>query len=117
MRADKLAVDRIELRNARLGERNKIVAQEASRLWWDKWLRIVFGCSLFALVVYWLTAVLGVVERQHGPDRLSDAVLVALVATTTVNVLGLLYIVARYLSPQPIRNGKVNPRGRTHHRQ
>jgi hypothetical protein len=63
-------------------------------------LRLVFA-GLFAYLAYWwLDRVGGIVDRQTDEKKLSDAVLVALLTTTTVNVLGLLYFVASYLFPK-----------------
>ena len=39
----------------------------------------------------------------------SDAVIIALITTTTINVLGLFYIVARWLFPQKNSNDKTAP--------
>jgi hypothetical protein len=45
------------------------------------------------------------IKTMFGIDfELSDAVLIALITTTTVNVLGLFYIVARWLFPSKLMN-------------
>ncbi len=63
---------------------------------------------VFWLVVGWLIFV-GIVVVADGikpvwnNDRfdLSDPVLIALITTTTINVIGLFFIVLRYLFPNP----------------
>lgn len=109
--------EKMRLVNAKLVEdtrtiahRNAILEQEASRLWWDKYLRIAATLVIFQVVIFWLWSVLQVLREQGissdtgpSPNRLGDSVLIALLGTTTVNVLGLLFIVARYLFPQPTK--------------
>ncbi len=63
-----------------------------------------YGFWLFVLAAAWIVAVLLVVLLQgflaHRPDpifNLSENVLIASIGSTTVNVLGLLAIVIRYL--------------------
>jgi hypothetical protein len=75
----------------------------------DVVLRLIFA-GLFAYLAYWwLNRVGGIVERQTDDKKLSDAVLVALLGTTTVNVLGLLYFVAGYLFPKLKPEGPPEP--------
>jgi hypothetical protein len=55
---------------------------------------------LFVIMAFLLFAA---IKTMFGIDfELSDAVLIALITTTTVNVLGLFYIVARWLFPSKI---------------
>lgn len=57
------------------------------------------------LTCCWLTSVLLILATQGLSEgrlhffQLSDGVLVALLGTTTVNVVGLFYVVAKYLFP------------------
>ncbi len=109
-----LMVERMRLENekftvevAALRLRNELVAQEVSRLWWDKYTRLGACLAIFAIVVGWL-AVVAVLLLNAGISR-SDAVFVAALGTTSVNVLGLLYIVARYLFPIPARGNADAP--------
>ena len=66
---------------------------------------------IFVLACAWLAAVLWIIVLQgfggvpgsvDKPFRLTDSVLLALMGTTTVNVLGTLYIVANYLFPKKL---------------
>lgn len=109
-----LNVDRLRLENAKLEAevaalrlRNDVLTQEVSRLWWDKYTRLLACAAIFAIVVGWL-AVVAVLLLNTGISR-SDAVFVAALGTTSVNVLGLLYIVARYLFPIPTRGNADLP--------
>lgn len=68
-------------------------------------MRKVFASLLFALSLGWLIFI-GKVVWVSGkgftggdPFKLSDAVLIALITTTTVNVLGLFFAVTRWLFP------------------
>ena len=68
----------------------------------DRAQRKQYSARLFWLVVGWLFAVGGVL-LLHGFSawsfELSEIVLTTLISTTTVSVLGLFTIVARYLFP------------------
>jgi hypothetical protein len=71
-------------------------ARKAQFLGFRRWL----VPSLFALTVAWLVFVGCIVlreELQH--NKLSDAVLIALLGTATANVLGLLIIVLKSIFP------------------
>jgi hypothetical protein len=61
--------------------------------------------KLFWLLCVWLFIVVGVLLLQGwrgGSFWLSDAVLAALLGTTTVNVVGLFYVVAKFLYPSRV---------------
>jgi hypothetical protein len=65
--------------------------------------RKTWGERVFWLLVAWLIVVLiGFVFQGFGLGgfHVSDSVLIALISTTTANVLGLGYIVANYLFPK-----------------
>lgn len=68
--------------------------------------RRTFAPKLYLLTCCWLAAVLGVLFTQGFSDgrlhffHLNDNVLIALLGTTTVNVVGLFYVVAKYLFPE-----------------
>lgn len=69
----------------------------------DREQRKYFSTWIFGVVCAYLLIVLVLLYLTgFSLTRLSDTVLVALLTTTTVNVIGLLVIVARYLFP---RNG------------
>lgn len=90
------------LERRRLQLQNELMEQEVSRLWWDKYTRLTACAAIFGIVIGWLCAVRQLLVLP-ATDRPTDAVLIAALGTTTVNVLGLLYIVARYLFPQQKR--------------
>ena len=59
-----------------------------------------YGCSIAVLLPVWLLAIFVLVLAQafsfHG-IKISDQVLIALIGSTTLNVIGLYAIVAKYL--------------------
>lgn len=77
----------------------KVDALEAERTM--LWQRKLYAFLLFALSFLWLVGIF-VVLWFVGKKWLefSDAVVSFLIGTTTANVLGLFYIVARWLFPQ-----------------
>ena len=64
------------------------------------WQRKVYAVLLFLLSTAWLIFI-AVFLWEAGKERLkvSDPIQIALITTTTINVLGLFYIVARWLFP------------------
>lgn len=69
----------------------------------DQQQRRVFAYWLFGVLCLWLAAILVMLFFQGFSYRaftLSDEVLIAALATTTINVIGLFVIVARYLFPK-----------------
>jgi hypothetical protein len=63
-----------------------------------------YARSLFFLLVFWLIALLVAVFFQAFGAwgfKLSDAVLIALLSTSTVNIVGLYMVVAKYIFPGP----------------
>ena len=73
--------------------------------------RRIYAEKLFMLSVVW-TIFIGafLVAAGLGNLRVSDSVLIALITTTTANVLGLFYIVAKWLFPQPAAESSVSSR-------
>lgn len=65
-----------------------------------------FAPKLYVLTCCWLASVLVILLTQGVSEgglhffHLNDGVLVALLGTTTVNVVGLFYVVAKYLFPE-----------------
>jgi hypothetical protein len=115
VRRDVLQSDRIELENKKLDYQNQRLALENRRLelenreldlknsqrQWDNWIRVAMVGVLSGLVAWWLSSVLIILDRRtRDPDKLTDGVLIALLGTTTLNVVGLMYTIARYLFPQ-----------------
>ena len=71
--------------------------------------RKTFAPKLYALTCCWLCSVVVIILMQAFSEgnsrhffRLSDSVLIALLGTTTVNVIGLFYAVAKYLFPEKL---------------
>ncbi|MGL6094343.1 MAG: hypothetical protein ACRC7O_00895 [Fimbriiglobus sp.] len=68
-------------------------------------MRVFAGAAIFTGVLIWMWAVLDLLRTQQtSPEstaRLSDATLVTLLGTTSITVLGLVNIVARYFFPSP----------------
>ncbi|MCI0638684.1 MAG: hypothetical protein L0Y70_06390 [Gemmataceae bacterium] len=76
--------------------------QETKRMKSEHTFRIRAGITIFVIVCVWLVIVVGIMIWQGAIEkdaRMPDAVLVALLATTTVNVIGMLLVVIRYLFP------------------
>jgi len=92
-------LQKLQLENEKLRFENQRIRNEVSRGRIDLWLRLGMAVGLFTFVCWYLTAVVGLAGRPTGETRLTDAALVALFGTTTVNVIGLLLTVARYLFP------------------
>lgn len=71
--------------------------------------RKIYAALLFCLSLIWLLAT-GVFLFLAGWGKLkvADSVLIALITTTTANVLGLFYIVARWLFPHKIASDRTN---------
>ena len=78
----------------------------------DREQRKTYSLRLFVLICVWISVVFGIVIA-HGCEsvafRLDQAELVTLIGSTTVNVIGLFAIVARYLFP----NSEVRSSTRT----
>lgn len=68
--------------------------------------RRTFAPKLYTLTCVWLVLVIAIVLLQGFSEgrfhvfRLAEGVLIALLGTTTVNVVGLFYVVAKYLFPE-----------------
>lgn len=73
------------------------------------WQRKLYAFLLFALSFLWLTGIF-VILWFVGKKWLefSDAIVIFLIGTTTANVLGLFYIVARWLFPQKSSGDKIS---------
>lgn len=78
-------------------ELRKLTA-EADKMVQDNQGRRAFSRNIFAVVAFWLAFVMAVVVLcASGKWTLSDAVLIALITTTTATVIGIFLIVANYL--------------------
>ncbi|HJP94430.1 MAG TPA: hypothetical protein VJ875_20890 [Pyrinomonadaceae bacterium] len=90
----KYQLERLELENTRLSDEN-VELKDVHEL------RKQYIPNLFILTVAWLVTVIVIVWRaaEGTPFYLSDNVLVALITSTTVNVIGIFVIAARWLFP------------------
>lgn len=92
-----------DLETIRLQERiteyqSKVHALEVERVMLDQ--RKIYASRLFDLSQYWLLFIGAfLLLAGFGKLKVADSVLIALITTTTANVLGLFYIVARWLFP------------------
>lgn len=63
-----------------------------------------YARSFFKLTCLWVAVIVSLLLFQGFggliPFKLSDAVLLAAIGTTTVNIIGILYVVANYLFPK-----------------
>jgi hypothetical protein len=71
-------------------------------------LRSGYALKLFVLLCGWVTAILILLICQGAGSffgtrsfHLDDKVLIAAIGSTTVNVIGLFYVVVRYIFPEP----------------
>jgi len=69
-------------------------------MWVDLGLRALMAVLFLGMAWWWLCKVGTILQAQTTEKHLSDAVLIALVTTTTIHILGLLYFVANYLFPK-----------------
>ncbi|MEO0017248.1 MAG: hypothetical protein RLZZ522_531 [Verrucomicrobiota bacterium] len=99
--------ERQSLEIARLTEEIEEIRSSRSRNSDIHWARIIGLALLFILVVCWLVTIcvfLYLSGRQYEGTttkflQLSDPVVIALIGSTTVNVIGLFYLAAKWLYP------------------
>jgi len=86
--------------------------QETRRREVELELRKKLTTKIYRLISVWLGAIyIGLITIQiFGPNKLSDASIIALLTTTTINVIALLLTVMMYLFPKP--NQKIKKRVR-----
>ncbi len=73
-------------------------SEQLKRLREDNAARKNFSIAIFIITVIWMFLVLWIVFNcAKGGLHLSDAVLIALITTTTANVFGFFYLVVNYL--------------------
>lgn len=79
-------------------------------------LRSGYAWKLFLLLCFWVTAILTLLICQGANSffgtrafHLDDTVLIAAIGSTTVNVIGLFYVVVRYIFPEPKASRKKKP--------
>ena len=96
----RLQAERLELENERLRDENEQLKDVHE-------LRKEYIPKLFWLTVGWLAFVV-VIVWHVAEDRdfyLSDNILIALITSTTVNVIGIFVIAARWLFPHRSKTG------------
>jgi len=77
--------------------------------------RKTYANRIFCLVVGWLICMVGLLLLQGFKPagfHLSDTIITAAIGATTINVLGMLYVVANYLFPKKITiedKGEASP--------
>lgn len=91
-------ISRSRKENQGLKEANQKLQQAAD----EHSLRIRTFNKLFILMVFWLIITIVTLVLSGGLDsfNLSDAVLITLLSTTTLNVLGIFAIAAKWLFPK-----------------
>lgn len=87
-----LANELLALNNRKVEIGNRRLELDNQRREADNRLRLVIARGVFGVVLLWLLGVFALLvwHMVAGLSRPSDAVLIALLVTTTVNVLGLL---------------------------
>lgn len=102
--AEEKTVSTIEL-NKRLEEYNRF-KEETEGIKQDREERKVYAGKTFSLLCVYMVCVgvlllmSGYSEPENAKFHLSDPVLIAILGTTTTNVLGIFYFVANYLFPK-----------------
>ena len=77
---------------------NDILQAQLDKIKGDNLFRKIHSTLIFFMVFVWLTAVLAILALVgKGFFMLTDRVLITLLTTTSINVIGLLVIVANYL--------------------
>ena len=86
----------------------KVHALEVERVMLEQ--RKIYASRLFDLSGYWLLFIGAfLLMAGWGALKVADSVLIALITTTTANVLGLFYIVARWLFPNKNNSDTKEP--------
>lgn len=92
----------IDLEESRIEFQLDCLYQEFKHLNDNHNLRLSYTGRIYGLVVAWLVCVVGCVAMAGFSAwgfRLSDTVLVAFITSTTVNVVGLFVLVAKWMYP------------------
>ncbi|GGB08107.1 hypothetical protein [Puia dinghuensis] len=78
--------------------KNDLLEAQLNKLKGDNTARKTHNILIFIMVFFWLVAVISIlILVGMGKLVLSDKVLITLLSTTSVNIIGLLVIVANYL--------------------
>ena len=81
-------------------EHNKLILQEHQQ---TINLRTDFAKKIFWLVIGWVVAIFAILILQGfamAHFNLANSIILALIGSTTLNIVGLLYVVTHYLFPQ-----------------
>lgn len=85
---------------------NKDISPEEERYRGNTVLRDNLAKVFTIVIIFWLVSVILILVGNDLKYNLSDTVLVTLLTTTTIQVLGLVYIILKDLFP----GGKENPK-------
>ena len=97
---DDTELERFKNENSRLRLKNQ-------RYGWNTVLRIVFSIVYTWLLIVWLNKVIHILTHNNICGyKLSDNVLIALLATSTANVIGMVVIVLKNLFPEKNKDKK-----------
>ncbi|MCZ8298285.1 MAG: hypothetical protein O9282_07965 [Flavobacterium sp.] len=97
---DDTELERFKNENSRLRLKNQ-------RYGWNTVLRIVFSIVYTWLLIVWLNKVIHILTHNNLCGyKLSDNVLIALLVTSTANVIGMVVIVLKNLFPEKNKDKK-----------
>ncbi len=97
---DDTELERFKNENSRLRLKNQ-------RYGWNTVLRIVFSIVYTWLLIVWLNKVIHILTHNNICGyKLSDNVLIALLVTSTANVIGMVVIVLKNLFPEKNKDKK-----------
>lgn len=97
---DDTELERFKNENSRLRLKNQ-------RYGWNTVLRIVFSIAYTWLLIVWLNKVIHILTHNNLCGyKLSDNVLIALLVTSTANVIGMVVIVLKNLFPEKNKDKK-----------
>ena len=95
--------------NIDVSSKEKRYIAKTWRYWIDTGLRIVFSITYTWLLILWLNKVIHILTHNNLCGyKLSDNVLIALLVTSTANVIGMVVIVLKNLFPE--KNKKDKPK-------
>jgi hypothetical protein len=97
---DDTELERFKNENSRLRLKNQ-------RYGWNTFLRILFSIVYTWLLIVWLNKVIHIlIHNNICGYKLSDNVLIALLVTSTANVIGMVVIVLKNLFPEKNKGNK-----------
>ena len=97
---DDTELERFKNENSKLRLKNQ-------RYGWNTVLRILFSIVYTCLLIVWLNKVIHIlIHNNICGYKLSDSVLIALLVTSTANVIGMVVIVLKNLFPEKSKDNK-----------